>query len=296
VSKNSSPRYRPWIFATAATNITITGGGTLDAQGAFWWALYGTQAGLNMSRPFLLEVNNCTDVVIQNLRVLNSPFWTLHIYNSHRVLISDVEITNPVHSPNTDGVDIDSSQDVHVASIRVSTGDDDISVKSGEGVQGRSFATPSQNVLIENSEFLLGSGLAFGSEGAGGFRNVTIRNCHFDASANVVRVKGCSWTGGSYAGIQYENITADLAGDAIFVDLNYECQNTSGPYPPLITGLEVSGLTANALRAGAVSCLTTATCSVSLSDVHIRAAEGFTCVGNVTGAISSNVSPRPCWT
>ena len=43
----------------------------------------------------------------------------------------DLTIFNPSHSPNTDGIDPDSTSDVDIHDCRVVTGDDCIAIKSG---------------------------------------------------------------------------------------------------------------------------------------------------------------------
>lgn len=58
------------IFATGDN-------GTIDGQGLIWWEWFSSQS-LNYSRPHLLELVNCNDIVVSNLTFLNSPAWSIH--------------------------------------------------------------------------------------------------------------------------------------------------------------------------------------------------------------------------
>jgi hypothetical protein len=47
-----------------------------------------------------------SDIVISNITLRDSPFWTLHPYDCKNVTIKNVTILAPVyHAPNTDGID-----------------------------------------------------------------------------------------------------------------------------------------------------------------------------------------------
>ena len=46
------------------------------------------------------------DIVISNITLRDSPFWTLHPYDCRNVTITNVTILAPVNgAPNTDGID-----------------------------------------------------------------------------------------------------------------------------------------------------------------------------------------------
>ena len=80
-----------------------------------------------MHRPYLLETYNCTDVSVVGISLSNSPFWTVHPYVSSRIELRGLSIYAPVGSPNTDGIDPDSSSYVTIA---------DTTIENGEGGWG----------------------------------------------------------------------------------------------------------------------------------------------------------------
>jgi polygalacturonase len=117
-SPYSGVRYCSLIHGDNLHNVTITGQGTINGQGPLWWARIHQ---LNYTRPHLVEIMRTTDLTITEVTLHNSPMWTVHFIYSKRVLITNIKIINPVPSPNTDGIDPDSSTDVIIANNYIST-------------------------------------------------------------------------------------------------------------------------------------------------------------------------------
>lgn len=178
--EHPGPRYVPCLMGYKISNVTIRGG-TFDGQGAVWWAAHHEHK-IVQTRPHLVEIMYGTDITIVNATFLNSPFWTIHPVYCDRVRIAYSTVNNPVGSPNTDGIDPDSSSNVIIEHCFVYAGDDHISIKSGYQYAGRMFNRPSENITIVNNYFGLGGGVAIGSETAGSVRNVTVaHNRYFGA-------------------------------------------------------------------------------------------------------------------
>ncbi|XP_024518909.1 uncharacterized protein LOC9650723 isoform X2 [Selaginella moellendorffii] len=78
--------------------------GTIDGQGAKWWR-WSKLGLLNHTRGHLVEFVSSTNIIISNVTLVNSPFWTLHPVYCTNVLIQGVTILAPQDSPNTDGID-----------------------------------------------------------------------------------------------------------------------------------------------------------------------------------------------
>ena len=88
-------RWQSLIMAYNAHDVKIVGSGTIDGQGQWWWqTTNGTTNGtttrelypwLSLGRPRFVEFFNCTRVEMSGITVTNSPFWTLHFYNSSQV-------------------------------------------------------------------------------------------------------------------------------------------------------------------------------------------------------------------
>ena len=79
--------------------------GTINGQGQSWWKKY-RQKRLNHTRGPLVQIMFSSDIVITNITLRDSPFWTIHPYDCKNITIKGVTILAPVFgAPNTDGID-----------------------------------------------------------------------------------------------------------------------------------------------------------------------------------------------
>ena len=109
------PRHVSLIHGFHLTDVVITGeNGTVDGNGEWWWARHKTPVE-KFTRGHLIELMWCTDIEVSHLVLQNSPFWTVHPVYSRRFTAAWLTILNPHHSPNTDGIDPDSTSDVSAA-------------------------------------------------------------------------------------------------------------------------------------------------------------------------------------
>ncbi|KAA8542985.1 hypothetical protein F0562_021520 [Nyssa sinensis] len=202
-------RHRSLIYGCNLTDVIITGdNGTIDGQGSVWWNWFKSET-LDFTRPHLVELMNSTGVVISNLTFLNSPFWTIHPVYCRQVIVQNVTIIAPLNSPNTDGIDPDSSDDVCIEDCYISTGDDLIAIKSGWDEYGISYARPSSNIVIHRlvGETQSSSGIALGSEMSGGISEVRAENLQFFNSKIGIRIKTSPGRGGYVRNIYISDVT-----------------------------------------------------------------------------------------
>ena len=86
-------------------------------------------------RPRLLHISHSNNVQISDVRLVNSPFWTTHIYKCDSVKLLDLHIyspSSPVKAPSTDAIDIDACKNVLVKGCYMSVNDDAIALKGGK--------------------------------------------------------------------------------------------------------------------------------------------------------------------
>jgi len=125
-------------------------------------------------RPTLIELYECKNILIENLTLQNSPFWTLHPVFSKNITIRNLTIYGS--TLNDDGVDPDSCEDVLIEDCRIKTHDDAISIKAGRD-QDAWHRTGSRHIIIRNNELLSGvNALCIGSEMSGGVKYVFAEN------------------------------------------------------------------------------------------------------------------------
>lgn len=202
-------RHQSLIYGRNLTDVIITGdNGTIDGQGSVWWNWFRDET-LNYTRPHMIELIDSKEVVISNLTFLDSPFWNIHPVYCSQVIVQNVTILAPLDSPNTDGIDPDSSSDVCIEDCYISTGDDLISIKSGWDEYGISYAHPSTNIIIHRivGQTGLGSGIAIGSEMSGGVSDVHAEYLQFFNSYIGITIKTSPGRGGYVKDVFISGVT-----------------------------------------------------------------------------------------
>ncbi|CAN8312547.1 unnamed protein product [Cochlearia groenlandica] len=249
------PRYGSLIHGQNLKDIVITGyNGTIDGQGGLWWKKHQRRL-LNHTRGPLVQIMWSSDIVIANITLRNSPFWTLHPYDCKNVTIRHVTILAPVTgAPNTDGIDPDSCEDMVIEDCYISTGDDAIAIKSGWDQFGIAYGRPSTNILIRNLvvRSVISAGVSIGSEMSGGISNVTIENLLIWNSRRGVRIKTAPGRGGFIKNITYKNLTLDnvRVGIVIKTDYNEHADDKFDPKAyPILSGFSFSGIHGQGVRA-----------------------------------------------
>jgi polygalacturonase len=200
-------------------------------------------------RPALVQFYECEDVLIQGITLTNSPFWTIHPVFSKNVEVSGITVINPHDSPNTDGIDPESCENVRIESSHFDVGDDCIVLKSGIDAQGRAFGRPCKNIFIRDCTMKSGHGaIVIGSEMSGGIENVMVSNCIFMGTGRGIRIKTKRGRGGYIRNISVSNILMqDIEDQAIVINMVYyakqEAERTfSKAEIPEISGLSFSNI------------------------------------------------------
>ena len=171
-------------------NIKILGRGCLNGRASKenWWKNPKIK---NIAwRPRSIFLNNCENVVIEGIKIMNSPSWTIHPFLTNNLKFINLKIENPADSPNTDGIDPESCENVEYIGIDFSVGDDCIAIKSGKLYLGKKLNKPSKNFLIKNCSMKYGhGGVVIGSEMSGGVNNINIEKCDFYKTDKGIRIK-----------------------------------------------------------------------------------------------------------
>lgn len=208
------------------SNVVIYGGGLLEGNASFdnWWA---DPARKNIAfRPHLLFLNHCNNVTISGIRLQNSPQWTVHPYFSDNLRFLDMEIRNPKHSPNTDGINPQSCSKVEIIGVYFSLGDDCIAVKSGKIYMGSTYKKPCEHILIRQCCMRDGHGaVVLGSEMSGGIYHLTARDCLFLNTDRGLRIKTRRGRGKDAIldDIVFENIKMDHVMSPFTINSYYFC-------------------------------------------------------------------------
>jgi polygalacturonase len=268
--------YSALIYAFDERNIAVTGTGMLDGQAAaeHWWPWKGTQdkgsaANQNAARARLIEMGakgvpvaervfgdgsylrpnfiqpyRCQNVLIEGVRIRNSPMWEIHPVLCTNVTVRGVDILS--HGPNNDGCDPESCKDVLIDRCTFDTGDDCIAIKSGRNEDGRRLNVPVENVIVRDCVMKDGhGGVVIGSEISGGARNIFAERCRMDSPQldRALRIKSNSVRGGTIEHVYMRDVTVGEVAEAVVtVNFFYE-EGDAGKFPPIVRDVEVRNVT-----------------------------------------------------
>lgn len=193
-----------------------------------------------------MELVSSQHIIISNVVLRNSPFWTIHPVYCDDVIVKGVSIFAPSGSPNTDGIDPDSSSDVCIEDCYINNGDDMISIKSGWDEYGITMGRPSSNIIIRRvtgtTPF---SAISIGSEMSGGVKNVYIEDIRVINTGTGIRVKTAPGRGGYVTNITISGMTMDKVLKAI------DFSEDTGEHPdgnfnpnamPVVKGIELKNI------------------------------------------------------
>jgi len=189
------------VNADGLDGFTIAGHGTIDGQGEPYWEEFWIRRRWNpqctnkdAQRPRLTYISNSRNVTIQDVRLINSPFWTNHVYRSDHVRYLDLYIyssTQGIKGPSTDAIDIDVCHDVVVRGCYMNVNDDAVVLKGGKGTFADQAPEngPCYNILVEDCHYGTVHGcMTLGSESLHDW-NVIMRRCVADDTNNVLWLK-----------------------------------------------------------------------------------------------------------
>lgn len=198
------------LHADHATDISLTGEGTVDGNGHVWWEAKATdkKKGLpEAPRPMLLDLTHSTKILIDGVTITNSPQYNVMAVQCDGLTVKNVKILNPGRTaPNTDGIDPISTSHVLIEHALIDTGDDNVAIKSGLVERGDPNV-PSTDITIRDCDFRNGHGMSIGSETAGGVRNVKVERVKFDGTRQGVRIKSARGRGNDIGNFSFRDIT-----------------------------------------------------------------------------------------
>jgi len=250
--------FEPWrmalVNAQQMDRVRIGGKGRLDGNGVTFWEAFWRRrkenprcTNLEVERPRLLFVDRCQDVRVEGIALQDSGFWNLHLYRCSDVVIEGVRITIPsavngLRGPSTDGIDVDSSQNVTIRKCYISTNDDNIALKGSKGpfADKDADSPPVENIVIEDCECGDGNGLLTCGSEATFIRNVTVRNCTISGRATLLTLKLRPDTPQHYEHITLDGIKLAGSGRLLNVAPWTQFFDLQGQPPPARTVSDVT--------------------------------------------------------
>ena len=208
------PAHYGILYTRGADNVSITGTGTIDGNEEVffewekvkpieWGSVEYTRQKEKFRQPpegigdgpvmprerprQMIIFSECKNVLVRDVNIVKSPFWSLHFADCDGVIASGLKIWTSLLTPNSDGIDITSCRNVTISDCDIRTGDDAL-VITGYAyhyeLPGYSdLRHPSDNINITNCNLQSrSSGIRIGYEDQNTVRNITISNINITNS------------------------------------------------------------------------------------------------------------------
>ncbi|CAO2824378.1 unnamed protein product [Amaranthus hypochondriacus] len=204
------------IMFENVNDVTLTGNGIVDGQGAKHWGNNDCSANHDCAPlPTSIKFHRTNNTLVEGVKSINPMFFHMFVSNCQNVTIRGVKLEAPFNSPNTDGIHIGSSEFITVANTIIGTGDDCVSIGHG-----------SKNINVLGVTCGPGHGISVGSLGK--YKDelevvgVVVKNCTLSGTTNGARIK--SWPGNKpnkASAITFEDIIMDHVKNPIIIDQQY---------------------------------------------------------------------------
>lgn len=201
-----------WLWGKDIKNVSITGTGTIDGNGV---AFMGEELDDSYElkpvttfdpRPHVLTLIGAEKVVIRDVTVCNSAYWTIHLVGCYDVAITGISLLNNLKIRNGDGIDVDHSRKVRISNCFIESGDDCICLKNRREYEQYG---PCQDVVVDNCIMTSRScAVKIGSENMDEISHVLFTNC-------IIR--------DSNRGIGIQNRDEGTVRHVVFNNMEVEC-------------------------------------------------------------------------
>jgi polygalacturonase len=191
----------------------------------------------------LIQFLQCTNVLVEGVTILDSPFWIVHPVLCHNVTVRGIRVESM--NGHNDGVDPDSCCNVLIENCVFRTGDTSIAIKSGRDQDGWRVGRPSENIVIRH--ITMGSrhsGLCIGSEMSGGVPNVFMEDCRLESVSSALYFKGSLNRGGLVENVCARHIHAQKVRDGLVRFQTTYQGYRGGNYPPSFRNFLIEDISA----------------------------------------------------
>ena len=223
IEGETCPYFSALINAEDLDGFIMCGKGVIDGNGFKSWRAFWLRREWNSEctnkdeqRPRLVYISGCRNVIIADLHLQNSHFWTTHLYKSHHVKYLGCHIFSPaapVGAPSTDAVDIDACTDVLIKNCYMEVNDDAVALKGGKGPWADTAPDNGSNerIIIEDCTYgFCHSCLTCGSESVHN-RNIIVRRIKVLSGKNLLWLKMRPDTPQHYEYITVEDIEGRIS-------------------------------------------------------------------------------------
>jgi len=218
--------YSSLIFGKDVENVHFYGDGIIDGNGDIGGFWENPKVKGKAFRPKNILLVNCCNVDVSGLTSINSASWNVHALYSTYLHFTCMKIESIEESPNTDGINPESSSNIEIRGCHFNVGDDCIAIKSGKYYMSVVHPCPTSNVVIRQCYMEKGhGGVVIGSEMSCGVMDVFVSQCLFRETDRGLRIKTRRGRGKSAIvnGITFENVIMDRVKHCFVINMYYNC-------------------------------------------------------------------------
>lgn len=305
--------YTPFIYSYQCVDIALTGKGEIDGNGAEVFDTWKPKEKPGMDRlrqmgndsvpvyervfgegwflrPCMIQFFGCKNVLVDGIKIYDSPFWIIHPVYCDNVIVRNVYIDS--NNYNNDGCDPESSTNVLIENVKFNVGDDGIAIKSGRDQDGWRVGQATENVIIRNCHFARWA-ITIGSEMSGGVRNIFIEDCKIDSCRNGIYFKSNLDRGGFFENLYMRNIEADVCKWGM---INFRTDYhgyRGGNYPTQFRNITIENIKCNRVDSVAIMANGVPEAklyNITLRNIEVKQAPKATQMKNVVNLVLDNVT------
>jgi hypothetical protein len=273
----------PWHFIVAKgqKNIAISGKGEIYGNGP---AFRNPNRKNNFSffteiefRPSpLIEIQDCQQVLIQDILVSESPGWTLHLFDTDNAKVRGITIENSLFGPNSDGIDITGSREVIISDCNIKAGDDAIAVKTTEDSRSCERITVTNCIFETNCV-----SVRVGFESRKDISDITVSNCVIKNTSRAIDIRTIE--GGNIRNVIVTGVVGNVdSGWAVDRVIEVHTNRIDNPYDIAIKEHPNYGKAKPVEKAGVIE-------NVHFSNMHFRTS-GRILVSAISEGLIDNIS------
>ncbi|KMT12882.1 hypothetical protein BVRB_4g089730 [Beta vulgaris subsp. vulgaris] len=195
-----------WIEFRYIDGLTVSGSGSFDGRGP-------PKQG-SPYLPTLLRFSFVTNSNAQDVKLINSQTTHFNLFACNNTKISQITISSPGDSPNTDGIKIGESNGIIISNSTIASGDDCVALLTG-----------SKNISVIGVTCGPGHGISIGSLGGSPNEHVEqifVSNIKLLNTTNGLRIKTKATNmHGIVSNVRYEDVFMDGVQNPIIFDQNY---------------------------------------------------------------------------
>ncbi|GMF51664.1 unnamed protein product [Phytophthora fragariaefolia] len=208
-------------------NLAVTGPGTLDGQGAWYWP-----QGQEVDKPVFFKIYKVVNSTLSGFNLLNIPYRTFCVGNSNYTTITGLTLNTTAGNgvaKNTDGFDLSKNDHITITKNRIYNQDDCLAMQS------------STNTVFSDNYCCGSHGISIGSLGGPKLNSsttvdgLTVTGNTIENSTNGIRIKTIIGLKGLVTNAIYSNNKLINVTNAIVMHSDYN--KTKGGYAGMPTSL-----------------------------------------------------------